>query len=60
MKIVEEKEQTDINLTDVNHGISDMLTSFRMDVNEDRKKGVVKGTGKKQPDDLDSIVDELV
>jgi hypothetical protein len=59
-KIVEEKKENDINLTDVNHGISDMLSSFRMAVNNDEaSRAITKGAGKKE-EDLDSVADEIV
>lgn len=56
-KMVEEKEQTNIKLADVNHGISDMLSSFRMAVNSDEQVRINKGEGKT---DLDSLADEYV
>jgi hypothetical protein len=55
----EEKTKNEIQLTDVNHGISDMLTSFRLAA--DDRKVISKGTGKKKLDtELETVIDEMV
>ena len=57
---LEQKTKDEIQLTDVNSGISDMLSSFRLAVGEDNRKKISKGAGKKIEDDLDAIADEVV
>ena len=56
---LEQKSKDEIQLTDVNSGISDMLSSFRLAVNDNNKK-IEKGAGKKFEEELDSIADEMV
>ena len=57
---LEQNTKDEIQLTDVNSGISDMLSSFRLAVGEDNRKKISKGAGKKIEDDLDAIADEVV
>lgn len=57
-KTMKQKTKDEIQLTDVNTGISDMLSSFRLAVSP--KKKISKGAGKKIEDDLDTVVDEVV
>lgn len=57
---LQQKTKDEIQLTDVNSGINDMLSSFRLAVGEDNRKKISKGAGKKIDDDLDVVVDELV
>lgn len=52
------KQRNEIQLSDVNSGISDMLTSFRLAVDDDTKK-IAKGGGRKM-EDLDSLANEMV
>ena len=56
-KNIEQKNKDEIQLTDVNSGISDMLSSFRLAASDSRK--IEKGAGKKF-EELDSIADEMV
>ena len=57
---LQQKTKDEIQLSDVNSGINDMLSSFRLAVGEDNRKKISKGAGKKIEDDLDAIVDEVV